>query len=243
MIWVDVFEPKEILPLLSQSVTVSQISLNHQGFADYMWTDVQNNIRQWERKQFIECVSDLDAVEEQLNHHLNYCQELTLVIENVGVSTAQGVQEYRRKGVFFTGQYQFPDPKLIKLGRARPQPGLWSKFEAWKSGLRAQGVLVVETTELEHTASALVAAYNGSMREERTTLQRYLTPHIPPFHPDIHVDNLARLKGTRVGIERAKQAITKYGTVYGVLTADREGLETLWGKAVTKSFLEGIGRE
>jgi hypothetical protein len=243
MIWIDVFEPKEILPLLSQSLEVSQISLNHDGYADYMWSDVQNNIRQWERKQFIECVADLDGVETQLNHHLGMCAELTLVIENIGVSTAQGVQEYRRKGAFFTGQYQFPDPKLIKSGKARPQPGLWSKFEAWKSGLRAQGVLVVETNGLEHTASALVAAYNGSMREERTTLQRYLTPHIPQFHPNIHVDNLARLKGTRVGVERAKQAIHKYKTVHGVMTASRNGLELMWGMAITKSFLEGIGRE
>jgi len=241
-LWVDDYEPREIIPLLAQSLDAIHAPLNHQGYADYMWLDVQRNRRQWERKQLIEYVGDMDGVEEQLNEELKTCDELTLVIEGIGIATSRGIQSFSRHGGGFTPAFHFPPQKLLDDGKARPRPGLWTEYEGRKWGLRAQGVQVIETTGLVGTAMALMGAYTASMKEEHTTFKRYLIPHVPPFDPDRHIDNLARLAKTGVGVERAKKAIAKFGTFYEVVSASERQLTSLWGPNVAKRFLSSIGR-
>jgi hypothetical protein len=119
-----------------------------------------------------------------------------LVVEGVGLPTSTGMQEYEFKA----------KQNMWTKGYHVKRVGLDNLYEAWKWGLRFAGVNVIETNSLSMTARALVGAYASSMKEEHTTLRRYLQPHIPPFDPNIHVDNLARLKNCGLGVERANKA-------------------------------------
>lgn len=241
-LWVDDYEPPEILPLLKQSLEAIHAPLNHQGYADYMWIDKLGLRRQWERKQLIEYVGDMDGVEEQLNEEMKTCDELVLVVEGVGIPTPQGIQAHHLINSRFSPGFHYPPQKLLDTSRARARPGLWTEYEGRKWGLRAQGVQVIETAGLVGTAMALMGAYTSSMKEEHTTFKRYLIPHVPPFDPDPHVDNLARLSKTGVGVERAKKAIAEFGTLYEVVIAHEDRLAKLWGPAIAKRFLLAIGR-
>ncbi len=247
-LWVDDYEPPEILPLLKQSLEAIHAPLNHQGYADYMWIDKLGLRRQWERKQLIEYIGDMDGVEEQLNEEMKTCDELVLVVEGVGIPTPQGIQAYQQATnakstrLVMAPSFHYPPQKLLDAGRARARPGLWTEYEGRKWGLRAQGVQVIETAGLVGTAMALMGAYTSSMKEEHTTFKRYLIPHVPPFDPDPHVDNLARLARTGVGVERSKKAIAELGTFYEVMIASETVLARLWGPAIAKRFLLTVGR-
>ena len=239
MLFIDIFEPVEIEDMLKPSLNVVRASLNSDGKADYFWCDVANNTRQWERKQLGEALADLDSVEEQLNRQLSSCDEQTLVIEGLGLPTLDGFQLYE-----LTKDRRFWRPITYKgeVPSYLRRKSLDRFYEAWKWGLRSAGVLVVETTCLEMTARAIAGAYAASMKPEHTTLRRYLQPHIPPFSPDSHVDNLARLKDCGIGIERAQRLIQELGTFHAVVTAPRHKLHSILGVAVTKRFLSTIGR-
>lgn len=134
------------------------------------------------------------------------------------------------------------DRRYWRPGFAVRRKGVDKLYEAWKWGLRAAGVQVIETSCLELTARAVAGAYAASMKLEHTTLRRYVTPHIPPFDPDIHVDNLARLKDCGIGVERAQKLVKQLGTFYAVLTAPRAKLHSIIGMAVTKKLWETLGR-
>ena len=230
----DDHEPVEFSYLIRPSVPEYIIGPNNtNGLSDFYWVDMKNNRRQWERKQLGEALSDLSAVEEQLNRYLESCDELTLVVEGVGLPEPDGVQLYELKS------YR----KEWKPGFFVKRKGLAELYEGWKWGLRAAGVTVIETVSLEMTARAVAGAYRASNKEEHTTLKRYVTHHIPPFDPDIHVDNLARLKNCGLGPERAKLLVKEFGSFYAALTAPRYKLHSVLGVAVTKHLLETIGRK
>ena len=243
ILYVDTYEPDKILNGLKAVIpTTIKASINSLGFADYKWMDAKGNQRQWERKQAMEAITDLDSVEDQLNHQLATCDELVLVVEGIALPTVSGVQGYklgRIPGkVSLRPEYHYP---MVDKGM-RPQPGLYAKYLAWKQGLTFAGVQVVETLDMDGTIAALATAYNYSQREEHTTLRRYLTPHIPPFSPNQHVDNLARLKNTGIGLVKAQKLIAETHTFYGAVTAIPEFQDQVLGTATGKKFREAIGR-
>ena len=235
----DNHEPEAFRALIEPSVGGYVIAANNSnGLADFYWQDVQHNARQWERKQLGEALSDLDAVEEQLGRYLHTCDELTLVVEGIGLPTPEGVQLYE-----LTLDKRFYRPSFhMPSHRSKPQSGLSARYEAWKCGLRAAGVSVVETNSLEMTARAVASAFSYSMVEEHTTLKRYVIPHIQPFDPDIHVENLARLKNCNIGVERAKKAVSYFGSFWATVSAPSDELRDVMGKAVAAQLLQTIGR-
>lgn len=239
----DVGEPSEMLTLLKQSIPAITGPLNVNGRADYYWADIQSNRRQWERKQIGEALSDLDSVEEQLNRYLKTCDELTWAIEGVALPTADGVQVFRHHE---QGEFCRLHKTVIEhwcYGHEfRKQPHLWARFEGLKASIRKCGVEVVQTFDIHTTATALVAAFKSSMKEEHTTLRRYLRPHIPAFDPDIHVDNLCRLKGARVGPVSAQKLVAELGTFHAAVTAPKWKLINVLGRKPAYTFLEAIGR-
>ena len=241
-LYVDTYEPDKILHGLQATIpSTIKASINSLGFADYKWMDAKGNQRQWERKQSMEAITDLDAVEDQLNHQLATCDELVLVVEGIALPTTTGVQGYKLEGAqkaFLRQEYHYP---MVDKGM-RPQPGLYAKYLAWKQGLTYAGVQVVETVDINATVAALATAYTYSQREEHTTLRRYLTPHIPPFSPNQHIDNLARLKNTGIGLVKAQKLIAETHTFYGAVTAIPEFQDQVLGKATGKKFREAIGR-
>jgi hypothetical protein len=239
VLYMDEFEPDEMMALLKQSSSVVQIPLNRRGNADYWWTDINDNARQWERKQCGEAVSDLDAVEEQLNRELSTCNELTLVVEGIMQPTPRGVHTYRlsRDGSYFHPYTEIPRPE------AKPQPGLWLRWQMLKQGLKYAGVQVVETPSIISTAAAISAAFHSSMKPEHTTLRRYVQPHIAPFSNDPHVDNLARIKGAGIGPGQAKKLVARYKTFHGAVTAHKLTLIQVLGRKSAYKFMSAIGRD
>lgn len=237
IMWADVFEPDHIVDPLERVIPVVVESINSQGYADYAWKDIKKHIKQWERKQIAEALSDLDGLEEQLNRELITCDELTLVVENPYLATPDGIQTYQYH-MDKTGKVWFvPGHRFTK------QPNLIGRWEGLKAGLRMAGVDVIEVPHMSVTVQALAAAFNSSMKEEHTTFRRYLRVHIPPMSPNIHVENLMRIKGANLGPVRAQKAVAEYGTFYRVVTADIRRLYTLWGKGVAENFFKIVRGE
>lgn len=243
----DEYEPPAMLDYLKQSVLAVVGPLNREGMADYYWVDMRGHSRQWERKQVGEAIGDLDAVEEQLNRELGTADEVTLVVEGLMTATEWGVQVYdhHEHGEFCRRLKTSQEHWCMgwRVGSVKkPQPGLWARWEGLKDGLRKAGVDVVETSGMYETASALVAAFKGSFKEERTTLRRYVRPHISPFSPNLHVDNLARLKGAGIGPGLAQVLVERYGTFIDAVTAEKKGLEETIGPKRAEKFLNTLGR-
>jgi len=251
-LYVDTFEPQEMLSLILQSVPEAvQVPLNNNGFADYKWQDIEGNIRQWERKQIGELLSDLNGVEEQLNRELATCDELTLVVEGFMAATALGVlcfHAYPSSYAQHRGDKFISDGVWLTQGHGFTQPGLAQRWRSLKWSLVHCGVEVVETLSLAETALHLTTAYKQSMKEEHTTLRRYVVEHITPFSPDYHVENLIRLlgpdrRGLGIGPERAVALIEAFGTFHAAVTAPRAELNAVIGVGNARRFIKGLGRD
>lgn len=239
MMFVDFHELEEIIYSLKLSIPdVVTGDLNGNGYADYMWLDYKGNRRQWDRNQLAEILSDLDKCESDLHIELLSCDELTLVVEGPGLATPTGIQSYLLTDdrTFFRKGWHIPGPK------AKPQPGMSARYKGWKWGVRYAGIVVVETVHWTETAAELASCYAASMRSEHTTLKRYVTPHIPAFDKNIHVENLARLKECGIGPERAQQLVAEFGTFWGVVSASYTDLADILGPKVAQGFIEKIGR-
>ena len=240
-LFVDIFEPSQaqqvLQPITGNSVVVA--NLNQQGYADYRWVDAHGNRRQWERKQFGEALSDLDGLEEQLNRELETCEELKLVVEGFGIPTEDGVQVYKAEPHSKHGQVWVPGYTF------RKQPQLWARWLGLKWALRyGVGIEVIETVNYEHTLWEIAVAYKKSTDPaySPTTMKRYVIPHIPPFSPNLHVENLMRLKDVGIGPERAQKLIAKYTTFWNAISAPKAELVALLGPGITSRLLDKIGR-
>ena len=235
--FIDVHEPdtaKEMFRALIPDTEV--VSLNTSNKPDYFWIDPQDNTRGWERKQLGEALSDLNAVEYQLNEHMKYVTDLTLVVEGVGLPTKTGIDTYRlshdRK--FFT--------KGVSMPQGRPRPGLVSLYTRFKASVRLAGINVVETSHWDMTVQEIAAHYIETMKGERTTFRRYITPHISPFYQNPHVENLMRMKDNGLGPVNANALVKKFGTLYNVLNADFVSIAVEIGKTRAENFFKSIGR-
>ena len=233
LLYMDHFEPTQIRDRLNEVTPVAWVPLNTWEKADYYLVDLQGNERMVERKQLSEALSDLDAVEAQLGEHIRECDELTLLVEGVGVPTASGVQTYTYANGAWSEGYAHTR-----------QPQLWSRWCGFKHSLRHHaGVEVEEVSHWYCTVQWLHTWFKKSLDPTSTTLQRYVIPHIPPMNKDSQVDNLCRLRGMGMGEKTALQLIGEFGTIHGVMTAGYADLVGLMGGAWTRKFLKAIGRE
>ncbi len=237
----DHFESEAILNYVEQAVPApmsKRTNLNPQ-LPDYWWEDVSGKTRGIERQQIGEALADLDELERLINSYLGAVDEVTWLIEGVARNLGSGIAVYR---------YSSTKDAWIRqtYGRQKDpfetRSDLWPRYEALKSGLRMAGVNIIETHDMAGSASAIVSLYKYSMREEHTTLRRYLSYHVPPFSPDIDVENLARLKGCGIGPVKARKLIDQLGTFYHTVTADRKELTPILGEAGVKKLWETIGR-
>ena len=233
LLYIDISEPRDIADQLSAIVPTVVAPTNSWGKADYYWVDLLGNERMVERKQIGEALSDINAVEDQLGRHLHECNELSLLVEGVALATPRGVRTYRLKGKRWEEEYEHKN-----------QPTLWSRWHSFKHSLWHNGGIHIE--EVSHwtvSVEFLATAFIKSMDPTNTTLNRYVVPHMPPFHKDPHIDNLCRLKGMSLGEKNSLQLIKELGTIYGVMTAPYTTLVGIMGGAWTKKFFEAIGRE
>lgn len=234
---VDHFEPAIIIDLIKQSTKLEATNLNPQ-LPDYWWVDITGKTRGWERQQIGEALGDLDEVERLINSYLSMVDEVTWLIEGVARNLGSGISIYnysQKSDIWYKQRYGNKEPFSNRSD-------LWPRFEALKSGFRMAGVNVIETATMAGSASAIISAYTYSMRDEHTTLRRYLSHHIAPFSPDIDVENLSRLKDCGIGPQRARKLIDEFTTFYHTITADREELIPILGVAGVDKLWSTIGR-
>lgn len=237
---IDDHEPKLIYDLLEQSCPVEYAALNMGGLADYLWLDVQGNTRQIERKQWGEILGGIDHVENQLRGEIVRADATDLLIEGIVRSTQWGLDAYvwdqYKQNYRFS--HSFGDPK-------HPQVGLYSKVMAWIWQLNAAGVGVWFTFSAEDTAKAIAAFYSNSLKTEHTTLNRYLKPKIYVKNLNTAVLSLMGLEGAGLGATRAKALVERFGSVWGVLSADVKELASVdkMGTKTAEKLLRAVGRE
>jgi len=234
--YADNNELSEILNALRPTVPdliIAPLNLSYNK-ADYYWINQADKETMKERKQISEALSDIDAVEEQLQHHLGECDELELIVEGIALPVPDGVQTYHlsKDGRFFIQGYHH-----------RNQPGLWARWESFKWNLwHEDGIYVAETNHWQQTVQYLAASYRMSLTADHTTLKRYTIEHIPQMDRNPHVDNLMRLKRLDIGPKRAQTLVDDHDTMYGVLTASYVDLVGEQGGPWVEKFFKGIGR-
>ena len=236
MLFIDVHEPDDAKLAFSRFIDeVYVVSLNTDGKPDYFWRDIEGKTRGWERKQLGEALSDLDHVEEQLNEQLHVIDDMTLIVEGVGIPSRDGIQLFS-----LTDDKRFFRRSNFQL---RSQPALAAKYTRFKASLRMAGVSVVETSHWSMTVHEIGAYYVESNKKERTTLRRYVNPHIPPFSANPHVNNLMRLKNNGLGALRAEGLIKNFHSFYNVVTADFDDIADVVGPGIATKFFKSIGRD
>lgn len=237
---VDEHEPRQIWELLEQSCPVEIVGLNRDGLADYVFIDHSGFTRQIERKQTAELLSGIDDVENQLRKEILSADATDLLVEGIMRSTQWGIDSYQWDAK--RGNY-----KLVRSfgDRIKPRPHLYPMILSWFWGLDKAGITVWQTTDYESTAKAIVAFYSASRKGCHTILQRYLKPKQTPRTLDHSILSLMGIEKAELGSVKATALIQKFGSVYGVLTADPKELETVDGigkKGIARLF-QAIGRE
>lgn len=235
----DVFEPRQIKELLSQSLEVEQIALNQLGYADYHWTACDGHTIQVERKQIDEILGGLDHVEEQLRREIVNADETILVYEGTFEPVHDSKPAVRSWRMAKTGRVMVPH-HTYHLS--------YAGLQAWLYQLDKAGITSFHTFDYLCTARALVAWHNSSQNQEHTTLKRYIKNkvHIDPYNP--HILNLMSIKGAEIGEEKAKALIERFGTFWytinqepGVLAETMVGNKR-FGDIGARKLLKAIGR-
>lgn len=242
------FEPNQIKDLISQSVPVSQVALNSQGYADYQWTSCDGHTIQVERKQIDEILGGLDHVEEQLRREMVKADETILVYE--------GTVEH-----WHDAKPQVRSWKMAKTGRVMVPHHTYNMsyagLQAWLYQLDQAGISTFHTFDYNNTARALVAWYKSTQTQEHSTLKRYIKDRVflprskdkvNPQPYNYHILNLMSVKGGGVGEETAKALIEVFDTYWDVINQEVETLaETMvngrrFGELGAKRLLRSIGR-
>jgi hypothetical protein len=236
VLYVDSNEPDNIIDGLRPAVdrlVVAPLNISF-GKADYYWLNVVGNEVMVERKQTGEALADIDSVDEQLQRHLHNCDELSLLVEGIGVPTASGVQTYKlsKDGKYFIQSFNYDK-----------QPQLWARWESYKWALwHDAGVFVAETNHWSHTVHHILTCYNQSQKVEHSALKHYTHEHMKPWTRNLQVENLTRLRGLNIGEVTALKLIKEFKTFGGVMNASYTDLVGIMGGKFTKQFLMGIGR-
>lgn len=235
---VDVQEPGDIFSLIHQVIPCVRESINDLGYADYKWPSVGGEahrpaMHQVERKLWVDILSDLDAVEDQLRReaqaHPN--ARLKLLVEGIATSHPDGTVVWLpTKG---NKKLMFP-AKTFRL----PLQAAYAWFYQV-----SQYMEVYCTPDMASTATALVAFYKADQKEEHEhrTFHRHFK--VVTFHPNPQVQKLMAL-ASGVGETRAVALIQRFGTCWNVINADPKQLQAVEGIGlkVSLKLLREIGR-
>lgn len=229
-LYADIHEPPEIVQsLLPTKVNIDVSSYNEQGFADYHWDTCNGVLKNVERKTWGEILSNVDAVEEQLQRHLNNHKnaETVLLIEGAILKDGDSVTTIRptSKGQVWVRGHRF---------KSRPLAGIY----AWVYGI-SKYVEVIQTFNLLETATALLAMYEYDQKPEHETLQRPIKKNI--YHPNPQVSALMGVS-SGMGAKRASSLIEKYTTVWNIISAGFHGEPRIkdWRELTS---IDGIGEK
>ena len=231
---VDTWEPRQIEVLLQHVFpSCARTNLNHQGFADYLYYDCNNEPEMVERKQVNEILSDMEGVEYQLRKELDKVRRTILLVEGTVLPTSKGCQVY----------VPSQNGKFLRPGHSYSFS--YTRYESWLWGLEQVGVTVWRTASWEATADAIAMRAKSVLRPDHTTLARHLKP-LPTFNADPHVQTLMGVKGGGIGPDKAEALVKVFRTAYAVLQADPEAIAKLVpgvGIRGAKVLLGAAGRE
>lgn len=201
----DVNEPKELIPLLAQTVPITISPLNVQGFADYKWKMHNGKERQVERKTWGELLANVEHVEEQLQRHLTKNPDIELVFMLEGMVT-QG--ELGTTVINSTSNGRF-----FVLGR---------RYTARLSGIYSwlfevsNYLTVIQTHSLRESSIALASMYNHDQKETHSTFKRHIKQ--VAYTPNPMVTTLMGAS-TGLGDKRATALIDVAGTPWNIWSA------------------------
>ncbi len=236
---VDIFEPDDIYILLKQSIDAQRQNLVQLGFADYLFFAADGHRIQIERKTWGEVLSNPDHIEEQLRREMVTTEETVLLIEGVAEATAFGMDVYHKsaKKPYYILQHSYGTPK-------HPQSGLYHRIQSWLWQLDKAGISTYRTVNSRDTASALVAWYKSSQKEEHTTLNRYIKTRINPKSFDPRVLTLMGIESANLGEVRSKALVDRFGSVWNILNAPVSELVMVSGigPGIARKLVEAIGR-
>lgn len=232
---VDTHEPSEAFQMLSQTTLGTEMApLNDQGYADFLWPCFGGGLKQAERKQWGELLSDLDAIEDQLRRQMQAHPDvpLMLIAEGLALTGQMGTMVYKRARhkaniLVCKGTY----PKSLNL------------VYAWLYQV-SKYIEVYFTADLVATCTALTAFYKADQKEEHHTFHRYLKD--VTFHPNPQVQRLLGLtsKTSGVGPALCQALIKEFGTVWRVLNAKPGQLQVVEGVGpkLAVKILRDVGR-
>ena len=230
MIYIDTHEPKEAQQHISPVVECTVSAFNEAGYADYHWRDHAGELVQVERKQWLECFTKMDAVEDQLRRHMKGQPgaRLILLIEGFGVPVLGGMSQLRTTN----------KDRVWVLGGSTSIR--YTQAMAWLYQVEKY-VEVYHTASFEATCQALCAWYKADQKTEHTTFTRHFKQMA--FHPNPSVVQLMGLM-PGIGEKKAEALIAKFNTVYNVINSSPAELATVpgIGKTLSVTILQRIGR-
>ena len=231
----DVHDPLDIFDLMCQSIPCERASINEQGYADYKWPSLNGGLQQVERKTWVEILSTLDSVEDQLRRERQAHPDvsLALLVEGVVTSGPTGGTSIWMFSKSPAKRFMFPTKEF----RLPLQAAYAWLYEVSKY------MNVYLTPDWASTATMLVAFYKADQKEEHTTFNRHLRSI--DFHPNPQVEGLMNImKGTNIGAVRAQALIDRYATIWNVVRASARELAAVEGMGLktAQQLLRRIGR-
>jgi ERCC4-type nuclease len=206
----DTNEPQEMFKLLSQTFgdKLEVGPLNANGLSDYVWHDYSGTRKQVERKTWTEILSDIDAVEEQMQRHLTLHpnDEHIFLLEGMAIKDIIGtrvLKQTKTKSVFVKG-YQYKGRRLKAVYSWLYQIGKY--------------VEIIPTATVLESATALVALYDADQKENHLTLHRHIKKM--NFAPDPKILQYMNLLPKGIGEKTAKSLKRKFPTLKSMVFAD-----------------------
>ncbi len=246
MLLVDVHEPLDIFGYLKQTVPqVERASLNGEGkyFADYVWTNRDNEFEQVERKHWTEIIPDIDKVEKQLDTQRSEAKVHYLLVEDLLMPTSTGATSYtnleertRRGGGTYLGS---------KSGwKVKNQPQVYHRVMSWLYKLSKSGVEVWHSPNKIATATIVSILYHRSQRaeEENWAFQDYYRVKPPKVKLNPHVISLMGIHKARIGPAKGRLLVDAFGSLAGAVGASETNLVQVIGGASARTFMRAVGR-
>ncbi len=229
----DSNEPQEMFQLLSQTLgdKLEVGPLNANTLSDYVWHDFSGTRKQTERKTWGELLSNLDAVEEQMQRHLNNWpeDEHIFLLEGMAIKAIIGSQVLKpSKGnkVWIKG-FQY---------KARKMKAVY----AWLYQI-GKHVQIIPTAGVSESASALVAMYEGDQKETHATLHRHIK--LVNFSPDPVILQYMNLLPKGIGEKTAKSLKVKFPSMKHLVFATAADLVRCEGigSVTARNIMQGLG--
>ncbi len=229
----DSNEPQEMFQLLSQTLgdKLEVGPLNTHDLSDYVWHDFSGTRKQVERKTWGELLSNIDAVEEQMQRHLNNWpdDEHIFLFEGMGIKDTIGtrVLKQTKGGKIWVKGFQYK-------GRRMKAVYAWL-YEIGKY------VEIIPTAGISESASALVAMYEADQKEEHHTLHREIKKM--SFTSDPVVQQYMNLLPRGIGEKTAKALKVKFPTMKQLIYAKAPDLVQCEGigSVTARSIMQALG--